>query len=80
MSNRRHLPFPDSVRLRAAAVLLAAGAAASAAHALPLLAPHMTPPPQPPLQMIAGRDLTPVRTIFNRDADRPRILVLLSPT
>jgi hypothetical protein len=40
----------------------------------------MTPPPQPPLQMIAGRDLTPVRTIFNRDADRPRILVLLSPT
>ena len=80
MSNRRPSSIIGSVRLRAAAALLAAGAAAFSAHALPLLAPHMTPPPQPPLQMIAGRDLTPVRTIFNRDADRPRILVLLSPT
>jgi len=40
----------------------------------------MTPPPQPPLQLIAGRDLTPLRAIFNREADRPRIFVLLSPT
>jgi hypothetical protein len=41
---------------------------------------HITPPPQPPLALIAGRDLTPVRDLFNREADRPRILVLLSPT
>ncbi len=41
---------------------------------------HITPSPQPPVQAISGRDLGPVQTLFNRDADRPRILVLLSPT
>ena len=60
--------------------MLTAALGASAAGAVQLLAPHMTPPPQPPLQLIAGRDLTPLRAIFNRDADRPRIFVLLSPT
>jgi hypothetical protein len=40
----------------------------------------MTPPPQPPIEAIQGRDVTPVRDLFNRDADRPRVLVLLSPT
>ena len=40
----------------------------------------MTPPPQPPIEAIQGRDVTPVKTLFNRDADRPRVLVLLSPT
>ena len=80
MSNRRPSSIIGSGRLRAAAALVAAGAAAFSAHALPLLTTHMTPPPQPPLQLIAGRDLTPVRTLFNRDADRPRIFVLLSPT
>jgi len=53
---------------------------ASAARAIEPLQTHTTPPPQPPLRTIAGRDLTPVQTIFNRDADRPRIVVLLSPT
>ncbi len=69
----------SGVGSRVGIVVLVAGLAACA-HGAQLLAPHMTPPPQPPLQAIAGRDLTPVRTLFNRDADRPRILVLLSPT
>jgi hypothetical protein len=72
----------DVVRktMRGAVVLLVAGLAASAVRALEPMGSHMTPPSQPPLGVIAGRDLTPVQAIFNRDLDRPRIFVLLSPT
>jgi hypothetical protein len=40
----------------------------------------MTPPPQPPLAVIADRNLEPVREWFNRLADRPRVLAMFSPT
>ncbi|HEY6867538.1 MAG TPA: hypothetical protein VI792_09785 [Candidatus Eisenbacteria bacterium] len=40
----------------------------------------VTPAPQPALGVIIERDLTPVRELFNRLADRPRLLVLVSPT
>ena len=60
--------------------LLALGVIAATSPAQELLQAHMTPPPQPPIVAIQGRDVTPVRTLFNRDADRPRVLVLLSPT
>ena len=59
-------------------VLLIALAAAARAAEPP--ATHITPSPQPKVQALAGRDVTPVRDLFNRDADRPRILLLLSPT
>lgn len=59
---------------------LAIAFAAPAARAAEPLATHMTPQTQPPVEAIAGRDLAPVHALFNRDADRPRVLVLLSPT
>ena len=40
----------------------------------------LTPASQPALGVIIERDLTPVRELFNRLADRPRLLVLVSPT
>jgi hypothetical protein len=64
----------------AAAVVLSAVTVFSAVRAIEPLGSHMTPPTQPPLGVIAGRDLTPVQAIFNRDAGHPRIFVLLSPT
>ena len=67
-------------RSRSFITLLALLLAAPGARALQLLETHMTPPPQPPIEAIQGRDVTPVRALFNRDADRPRVLVLLSPT
>lgn len=72
MAHRSRSRFPPA--------LLALGVAASASWAVEPLATHMTPPPQPPIEAIQGRDVTPVQTLFNRDADRPRVLVLLSPT
>ncbi|TMQ70134.1 MAG: hypothetical protein E6K80_09435 [Candidatus Eisenbacteria bacterium] len=56
-------------------ILIAAAARADEPNAT-----HITPAPQPPIQAISGLDLTPVRSLFNREADRPRILVMLSPT
>ncbi|HTO92521.1 MAG TPA: hypothetical protein VMJ70_15425 [Candidatus Sulfotelmatobacter sp.] len=53
---------------------------ATTALALDPLETHMTPPSQPPIQAIEGRDLTPVKELFNREADHIRVLVLLSPT
>ena len=38
---------------------------------------HQTPSGQPPL---AAMDLAALRADFNRAADRPRLIVLLSPT
>jgi hypothetical protein len=60
--------------------MLALLAAVPASRALQLLETHMTPPPQPPIEAIQGRDVTPVKALFNQNADRPRVLVLLSPT
>jgi hypothetical protein len=62
------------------AALLGVALAASASRALAPLQTHMTPPTQPPLTVIDGRDISPVRDLFNRDASVPRILILLSPT
>jgi hypothetical protein len=66
---------------RRSTALLALGLLACA---LPLAraqeATHMTPPPQPPLEVIADGNLEPVRELFNRLADRPRVLAMLSPT
>jgi hypothetical protein len=72
---RRFPRFRDLLMLLA---LSALAAPASGGSGLPVT--HMTPPPQPPLELINGRDLAPVRNLFNHEADRPRILVLLSPT
>ncbi len=66
-------------------------AAAALAAALATLGPartravepeatHMTPPPQPPLEVLHGKDAEPVRQRFNQFADRTRIVTLLSPT
>jgi len=71
---------PTPARRLAAAGALAALLAVPAARALEPLQTHMTPPNQPPLGVIEGRDVTPVRELFNRDANVPRLLILLSPT
>ncbi len=42
-----------------------------------LLSGHQPPPGQPPL---ANMDLATFRAEFNRASDRPRLIVLLSPT
>jgi hypothetical protein len=60
-------------------VIAALGLAASSRALVPE-ATHMTPPPQPPLEVIRGLDVTPLRDQFNRFADRPRVLILVSPT
>jgi len=64
----------------AAAILVLGVLTATTALALDPLETHMTPPSQPPIQAIEGRDLTPVKELFNREADHIRVLVLLSPT
>jgi hypothetical protein len=38
---------------------------------------HQVPPGQPPM---AAMDLAALRADFNRAADRPRLILLLSPT
>jgi len=40
---------------------------------------HITPPPQPPLVALSD-SLGEVRAAFNAAADRPRVLLMLSPT
>ena len=40
---------------------------------------HITPPPQPPLVAL-GDSLGEVRATFNAAANRPRVLLMLSPT
>jgi len=40
---------------------------------------HITPPPQPPLVAL-GDSLGEVRAAFNAAANRPRVLLMLSPT
>ncbi len=41
---------------------------------------HLTPPPQPPLVEVGQDDLAGLREAFNAASDRPRILLILSPT
>jgi hypothetical protein len=43
-------------------------------------ATHITPPPQPPLAIITEDNFDDLRAAFNAGADRPRVLVMLSPT
>jgi hypothetical protein len=81
----RRTPGPILKPIHVLAALVLAGSLEHAVtHAQSLESPaeatHMTPPPQPPVAVIPGRDLAAVREIFNRDSDRPRILTLLSPT
>ena len=40
---------------------------------------HITPPPQPPLVALSD-SLGEVRAAFNAAANRPRVLLMLSPT
>ena len=70
---------PPRIRLGIVAAL-ALALSAGTAIALAPLQTHMTPPTQPPLAVIEGRDVTPVRDFFNQNAAVPRILLLLSPT
>src|SRR5262249_12587065 len=65
---------------RIVAAILVASVAAFTARADEPVTTHVTPSPQPPVQAITGHDVAPVRALFNRDVDRPRVLVLLSPT
>jgi hypothetical protein len=41
---------------------------------------HLTPPPQPPLQVIDPQTIGVLRDHFNALADRTRMLLMLSPT
>jgi len=70
------------IRIRAwfGASLLLVLCAAAVSRAVEPLETHMTPPGQPPIEAITANDLAPVKSLFNRDADRPRVLVMISPT
>jgi hypothetical protein len=45
-----------------------------------LFGPRHVPPGQPPLGILNASSLEALRGDFNRDADRTRIILLLSPT
>ena len=45
-----------------------------------LYGPRQVPPGQPPLAVLDAGSLDTLRADFNRDADRTRIIILLSPT
>ena len=42
--------------------------------------PRQVPPGQPPLATLSASSLEALRADFNRDADRTRVILLLSPT
>jgi hypothetical protein len=42
--------------------------------------PRQVPPGQPPLAILGASSLEALRADFNRDADRTRVILLLSPT
>jgi hypothetical protein len=45
-----------------------------------LFGPRQVPPGQPPLAILSASSLEALRADFNRDADRTRVVLLLSPT
>ena len=45
-----------------------------------LFGPRHVPPGQPPLGILSASSLEALRTDFNRNADRTRVILLLSPT
>lgn len=45
-----------------------------------LLGPGEAPAGQPPVVTLDSTSLEALRTDFNRDANQPRVIVLLSPT
>ena len=55
-------------------------AALAAAMLWYLYGPRTVPPGQPPLARLNTAGLETMRADFNRDADRTRIILLLSPT
>ena len=55
-------------------------AAVVLAFAWYLFSARSTPAGQPPLATIAGDSLAILRADFNRNADKVRVIVLLSPT
>ena len=78
----------SAARLRRVAAALALIAAlapplaprAGAAAAGPDDLTHLTPPPQPPLEVIGPQTIDVLRDHFNALADRTRMLLMLSPT
>ena len=42
--------------------------------------PRVVPPGQPPLVTLSAAGLAELRADFNRDADKVRVILLLSPT
>ena len=78
------IPRPRGTRFRRAWLpacgVLALGLLAPAlSGAPPLEITHTTPPPQPPLAVV-GDSVDAVRTAFNTAQDRPRLLLMFSPT
>ena len=45
-----------------------------------LFGPRHVPPGQPPLGILSASSLEALRADFNRNADRTRVILLLSPT
>ena len=45
-----------------------------------LFGARQVPPGQPPLGILSASSLEALRADFNRDADRTRVVLLLSPT
>jgi hypothetical protein len=62
-----------------ASVALALALAPARSGAPPLEITHTTPPPQPPLTLVED-SVDVVRSAFNAALDRPRLLLLFSPT
>ena len=66
--NRRFTIFVGVIAVLAAAMLWY------------LFGPRQVPPGQPPLGILSASSLEALRADFNRDADRTRVILLLSPT
>jgi len=66
--NRRFVIFAGVIAALAAAMLWY------------LFGPRQVPPGQPPLGILSASSLEALRADFNRDADRTRVILLLSPT
>ena len=69
--------MPTSRRRTAAAAIVVAICAAVAWY---LFGSRPTPEGHPPLGRVTAASLETLRADFNRDADRVRIILLLSPT